>query len=144
MPDPAHALWGLLDQHPPGTGSLRCLGAAAWRDLVAPSRRVPLECAVAWLRRSGRPIPNAMAAALFAASRRALEGARRGLTGAASVEANELGVSLLAALLGRPFGVRPDGEGAEAAAYWGFWAGATDAHAAGGDALAVAAAGAEA
>jgi hypothetical protein len=160
MPDPAHALWGLLDQHPLGTSTLRCLGAAAWRDLVPPSRRVPLERAAAWLRRSGRPIPNAMAGALLAGSRRALEGARRSLTGAASVETDELGVSLLAALLGRPFEVQPDGEGAEAAAYWGFWAGASDAHAAGRDApaaagasdahaagadvLAVAAAGAEA
>ncbi len=144
MPDPAHALWGLLDQHPPGTGTLHCLGTAAWQDLVPPSRRVPLERAAAWLRRSGRPIPNAMAGALLAGSRRALEGARRSLTGAASVEADQLGVSLLAALLGRPFEVQPDAEGAEAAAYWGFWAGASDAHAAGGDALAVAAAGAEA
>lgn len=126
MPDPAHALWGLLDQHPPGTSNLRCLGAAAWQDLVPRSRRAALERAAAWLRRSRRPIPNAVAGALLAVIRRALEGARRSLTSAAAVETDELGVSLLAALLGRPFAVEPDGDGAEAAAYWNFWEVASD------------------
>jgi hypothetical protein len=122
MPDPAHALWGLLDQHPPGSGTLRCFGAAAWHELVPESRRTPLDRAAAWLSRSKRPIPNAMARGLLAVSARALEGARRSLTGAASVETDDLAVSLLAALLGRPFGVQPGGDGAEAVAYWDLWA----------------------
>ncbi|GGG36903.1 hypothetical protein GCM10010964_25890 [Caldovatus sediminis] len=129
LPDPAHALWGLLDQHPRG-GAAACAldvppdGSAAkalcWPALLPGSRRHALRLAHEALRRAPGGLPAWASAPLGIARGRALEAARRRLVAHDEIETGSLGASLFAALLGRPF--RPAGPEAGAIArYWRRW-----------------------
>ncbi|WP_158295468.1 hypothetical protein [Crenalkalicoccus roseus] len=112
MPDPAHALWGLLDHHPQGAGVLAVGGDHPWAALLPPGR-VALARRIARLHR-GLRLPLGRPAAL--ARRRLLEAARRVVAAHAEVETDRPGASLFAALLGRPARLR-----GAAAAYWRAW-----------------------
>jgi hypothetical protein len=117
LPDPAHALWGLLDQQPGGAGCLRLPPGTGWGALL-PASRIGALARLQSLTESGLPL----AGLLTLARRRLIEAARRLVVTHAEVEAERVGPGLLAALLGR--GIRATGEGRCAiAAYWAEWAG---------------------
>lgn len=121
LPDPAHALWGLLDHHPGGGGLLE-LPEGGWDDLLPASRLEMLRRSAATGRgpRLGRFGPGLRRVA----RRRVLEAARQVVTTHAAVSGTRVGGSILAALLGRGFRAAPAGgrDGAErVAAYWTGW-----------------------
>lgn len=114
LPEPAHALWGLLDHHPRDAGGvldLRSEGGLSWRELLPPGR-IALALRAEALRRA-----TGLAAPSHRARRRLLEGARRVLAAHAEVETDRVGASLLAALIGRPIRLH----GAAAERYWRSW-----------------------
>ncbi|MDI3307775.1 MAG: hypothetical protein QJR07_11805 [Acetobacteraceae bacterium] len=112
LPDPSHALWGLLDQHPKGSGCLR-LPREGWEGLL-PQSRIRLLARLQSLAERGLPL----AGPVTLARRRLIEAARRVMAAHAEVEAARLGPTLLAALLGR--GIRNAGSDA-VATYWAAW-----------------------
>ena len=115
LPDPAHALWGLLDQHPWGAGRLDLSPGTGWEALLPTSRIRPLARLQA-LTESGLPL----AKLLTLARRRLVEAARRLVVAHAEVASERVGPSLLAALLGRS--IRATGGGRSTiAAYWAQW-----------------------
>ncbi|MBV1798778.1 hypothetical protein [Siccirubricoccus sp. G192] len=115
LPDPAHALWGLLDQQPWGTGCLDLSPGTAWEALL-PASRIRALARLQVLAESGLPL----AGLLTLARRRLIEAARRLVVAHAEVASERVGPSLLAALLGR--GIRATGEGRSSiAAYWAQW-----------------------
>lgn len=112
VPDPSHALWGLLDQHPKGSGCLR-LPRDGWEGLL-PRSRIRLLARTQDLAERGLPLVQPVTLA----RRRLIEAARRVVTSYAEVEADRIGPTLLAALLGRR--IRNAGSDA-VAAYWATW-----------------------
>ena len=121
LPDPAHALWGLLDHHPRGEGLMR-LPDEGWDGLLPPARLAMLRrCA-----RQGRGLPLAGLRSRLCrvARRRVLEAARRAVAAHAEVSGTRVGGSILAALLGRPFHPAP-AAGADGVdrigSYWAAW-----------------------
>ncbi|MBD0271659.1 MAG: hypothetical protein ICV73_06980 [Acetobacteraceae bacterium] len=121
LPDPSHALWGLLDHHPRGEGVLE-LPDGGWDGLLPPDR-------LAQLRRFGRQGCGLATGSVGSrlrrvARRRGLEAARRRVVAHAAVSGTRIGGSVLAALLGRGFRTAPPA-GPEAAerigAYWAGW-----------------------
>lgn len=121
LPEPAHALWGLLDHHPAGQGRLRVVGEAGWDGLL-PADRVALLARAEAARAAGLPLGRATDFARC----RLVEGARRLVAAHAEVEADRIGPGLLAALLGR--GLHAAGEGrAGILGYWAEWTGAAPA-----------------
>jgi hypothetical protein len=129
LPDPAHALWGLLDQHPRGGRAACALDPPpdypaakplCWPTLLPRARLQALHLAHEALRRAPGGLPAWASAPLGVTRGRALAAARRLLVAHDEIEAGRLGASLFAALLGRPF--HPVGPGAEAIArYWRRW-----------------------
>lgn len=115
LPDPMHALFGLLDQHPLGQGCLRVTGDKGWEELLLPSR-------IALLAR----IEAAQAIGLslhFTANLvrcRLIERARRVVVAHAKVQSDRIGPGLLAALLGRRFFVVGENK-SNISAYWETW-----------------------
>ena len=99
LPDPIHALWGLLAHHPPGNGLLRLPALPDWRPMLPLLRRLP-----PWL-----PLPGRLRQALLA---RALNLVRAHAVVAAPRPAG----AILAAVLGRGFLGTPASD-----AYWGRW-----------------------
>jgi hypothetical protein len=116
VPDVAHALWGLLDHHPQG-GDGRVLSLDADIGGLLPRSRV------AALERMQMLLTRGLAPAglVAVARRRLIEAARRGLAAHAEVEAERIGPTILAALVGRGIRTR-GGRGSAAAAYWKEWA----------------------
>ncbi|MBX6374903.1 MAG: hypothetical protein IRZ13_11795 [Acetobacteraceae bacterium] len=134
LPDPAHALWGLLDHHPhaggrggtcvldapPAADATPGVPALRWPALLPAPRLHALRLAIEALRRAPSGLEAWAPVPLAIARRRALEAARRILVGHDRIEAGSLGASLFAALLGRPF--RPIGPHAAAIEnYWRRW-----------------------
>jgi len=117
LPDPAHALWGLLDHHPQGEGALR-LPDGDWDEALPPARVAMLR----WCESRGR---GALGARLRRVARgRLLEAARRRVVAHAVVAGTRVGGSILAALLGRGFRVADTADAESAtriAAYWASW-----------------------
>ena len=111
LPEPAHALWGLLDHHPRGTGVLDLRAGRVWADLLPPAR-LSFARRVEWLPRGA-----GLRTARRLARRRLVEAARRILTAHAEVETDRVGTSVFAALLGR----RIRGHGAAVEGYWRAW-----------------------
>lgn len=112
LPDPSHALWGLLDQHPRGSGCLR-LPRDGWEPLLPPDR-VRLLAGLQGLAARGLPLDQAVTLA----RRRLIEAVRKVAVTCAEIETDRIGPTLLAALLGR--GIRASGSDA-IAAYWTTW-----------------------
>ncbi len=99
LPDPMHALWGLLAHHPPGTGLLHLPEVPDWRDMLPLLQRLP-----------GRmPLLPRLRRALLARAQRLVRAH-------AEVAAPRVAGSILAALLGRGFRPTPATD-----AYWGQW-----------------------
>lgn len=134
LPDPAHALWGLLDHHPraggnggtcildapPAADAPPSVPALRWPALLPAQRLRALRLAIEALRHAPPGLEAWAPVPLAIARRRALEAARRILVGHDRIEAGSLGASLFAALLGRPF--RPVGPHATAIeSYWRRW-----------------------
>jgi hypothetical protein len=114
LPEPGHALWGLLDHHP------RREGGGAMLDLSGGRDWPPMVLA-----RPGGGIGKRAARAAFVAAlpparaerfrrRRVLEAARRCVAAHTAVATDRVGTSIFAALLGRPTVPR----GGAVAAYW--------------------------
>jgi hypothetical protein len=99
LPDPMHALWGLLEHHPPGTGTLHLPAQPDWRPLLPLLQRLP-----PWL-----PVPARVRRALLARAQRLVRAH-------AEVAAPRPAGSILAAMLGRGFRPTPATE-----AYWQQW-----------------------
>lgn len=99
LPDPMHALWGLLDHHPQGQDVLALPAEPDWRPLLPMLARLP-----AWL-----PVPGRLRQAL-------LNRAQRLVRAHAEVSAPRAEGSILAALLGREVRLSPAAE-----AYWSDW-----------------------
>lgn len=120
VPDPAHALWGLLDHHPRGEGILE-LPDGGWDGMLPTSRLAMLR----WCERTGSPSSRRLGLRLRGpARRRVLEAVRRRVVGHAAASGKHVGGSILAALLGRRFRVAPDADletAARIAAYWEGW-----------------------
>lgn len=106
LPDPAHALWGLLPHYPRGEGVLTLAAAGDWLDRLPPGR-------VGLLARSPE-----MARGL--ARRRLLAAARRLVAGYEALAAPRVLAGVFAALLGRALLLPPAVPGP--AAYWAGWA----------------------
>jgi hypothetical protein len=120
LPDPAHALWGLLDHHAPGGvgGTLDLAGKHGWRSgLEAPLSAGPRTWTRAARGLLAAALPAGPAAGL--GRRRLMERARRRLAGHEAVATDRVAASVFAALLGR----RVLARGAEVAAYWRVWGG---------------------
>jgi hypothetical protein len=111
LPDPAHALWGLLDQHPRGSGILDLRQDRAWPDLLPAGRVALARRAERLCRATGLAWPAGKA------RQRLLESARRMIVAHAEVATESVGGSLFAALLGRPIRA----QGALVSDYWGRW-----------------------
>ncbi len=84
LPDPMHALWGLLEHHPPGSGTLHLPEQPDWRPLLPLLQRLP-----PWL-----PLPGRLRRAV-------LSRAQRLVRAHAEVAAPRPAGGILAALLGR-------------------------------------------
>ncbi len=89
LPDPMHALWGLLEHQPPGQGELHLPAEPDWRPLLPLLRHLP----------RGLPLPGRVRQALLARAQRLVRAH-------AVVAAPRPAGGILAALLGR--GCRPD------------------------------------
>jgi hypothetical protein len=115
LPDPMHALWGLLDHHPRGDGvlDLRTARGRGWATRLPPGRLALLRHTARLWRWTGFGGP------LCRARRRLLESARRSVAAHAVVCTDRLGPSLVAALLARRVLV----ESAAVEAYWRRWLG---------------------
>lgn len=114
LPDPAHALWGLLDQHPraPAGARLDLLGEAP-PVLLAPAAGSRWK-RVAHAAIGGLPAPHAARLG----RRWGIERARRALLAAESIATDRIGHGILAALLGR----RVAPHAAAVRDYWAAWA----------------------
>jgi hypothetical protein len=99
LPDPMHALWGLLEHQPPGTGTLHLPAQPDWRPLLPVLRRLP-----PWV-----PLPARVRRAVMARAERLVRAH-------AEVATPRPGGSILAALLGRGFQPTLATE-----AYWQRW-----------------------
>lgn len=114
LPDPAHALWGLLDQQPraPAGTRLELLGDAP------PAFAAP-DAEPGWKRRARATIGHLPAAGAARLGRRWLVGrARRAVLAAEAVATDRIGHAILAALLGRRVAPRA----APVHDYWAAWA----------------------
>ncbi len=103
LPDPMHALWGLLEHHPPGDGTLHLPDEPDWRGLLPLLRRLPN-----WLP-PGLPMPVRLGRAVLARAQRLIRAH-------AEVVAPRPAGSVLAALLGRRCMPTPASE-----VYWRQW-----------------------
>ncbi len=113
LPDPLHALFGLLDCHPAGEGVL-ALGSDAVA-LLPPAR-------LRWLERAQSAEQRGLGHAAFTrlARRRLLEALRSLMVRHRVLHAGETATAILGLMLGRE--VRPEGEAARALpAYWACW-----------------------
>ncbi len=122
LPDPAHALWGLLDHHPRGKGVLE-LPDGGWDGMLPPSR-VAILRHIETANRGLLPAGSLGLRLRRIARRRVLEAARRLVVAHAAVSGTRVGGSVLAALLGRGFRVAPAATPENAtriAAYWAGW-----------------------
>lgn len=114
LPDPAHALWGLLDQHPraPAGARLELLGDAP-PAFAAPAAEP------GWKRQARTAIGGLPAAAAARLGRRWLVGrAQRAVLEAEAVATDRIGHAILTALLGRRVAPRA----ALVRDYWAAWA----------------------
>jgi hypothetical protein len=115
LPDPGHALWGLLDHHPKRRGRLE-LPEGGLGTRLPQGRLAALAAAQALA-----PLGGARALVPML-RRRLIESARRALLAGHEVATDGRGESLLAALIGRS--TLPSGPGAaRLAAYWRLWDG---------------------
>jgi hypothetical protein len=99
LPDPMHALWGLLEHHPPGAGTLHLPALPDWRPLLPLLQRLP-----PWM-----PLPARLRRAV-------LSRAQRLVRAHAEVATPRPAGSILAAILGRGFLPTPATQ-----AYWQQW-----------------------
>lgn len=99
LPDPMHALWGLLEQQPPGQGRLELPAQPDWRPLLPLLGRI----------RPWMPVPGRVRRALLARAGRLVRAH-------AEVAAPRVTGAILAALLGRAALSAPAAE-----AYWRQW-----------------------
>lgn len=115
LPDPIHALWGLLDHHPPGAGILDLRTGPGvgdgWTGLLTPGHVALLEHAGRLHRATG------VAGPLHRVRARLVEAMRQVVAGGAAVRTDRLAPSLLAALLGR----HVLDQGGKVSAYWQRW-----------------------
>jgi hypothetical protein len=84
LPDPMHALWGLLEHYPPGKGRLELPERPDWRGLLPLLARIP----------PGLPVPGRLRRAV-------LNRAQRLIRAHAEVATSRPTGAILAALLGR-------------------------------------------